>query len=159
MGIEYTLVNKKNKTLFELGKGPWYDIFPPNENDSPKFLYRDTFTIYCKQILTDHWLCNNDYSYAERLNMTSYIDKLSEMIFDFIDGCDPEKDLALTNDSDDSNCENRERGYLYIGSRYTGSETYQSDIVYLNRHIASDIISKLDFTVSIARLKNVLAFL
>lgn len=150
MGIEYTLANTRNKTMFELGKGIYSTVMDPTPEDAPLFLYRETFIPYFVEYMRECYAPLDEKA-------IQYQTQLANTLFEFIDGADPEKDLKIANDSDDSNHDLREQGYLYLGSRYT-SDTYQQDILRLNRHVKNVDLSQIDFTWSIKRIRQLLIF-
>jgi hypothetical protein len=160
MGIEYTLVNTRNKTLYELGKGVWSIILNPLEEELPCFLYRETFLEY-----VDQYLKENSSSYwfehiEDRQEWLAYHKQIAHIIFDFMDGFDPEKDFRITNDCDDSNREVRDAGYIYLGSRYIGMPDYNEYIHELNKHLRAKIdLSSIDFTIPMIRLRKLLSFM
>jgi hypothetical protein len=55
MGTEHWLINKSNKTLFELGKGSFVYAFRPDENEAALFLYQDSFIKYFVDYLVEDY--------------------------------------------------------------------------------------------------------
>ena len=55
MGIEYSLVNHKNKTLFDLGKGSWYALFDSHRKGLPELLYAEEIKEIIEEEIFDDW--------------------------------------------------------------------------------------------------------
>ena len=155
MGIEYTLVNTNNHTMYELGRGVFRDLFPPSPEDSPKFLYRETFVSHFIWEVNSYYSGNIHFDTSKE-EKAKYFKTLANTLFDFIDGADPETELKMSNDCDDSNYEYREQGYIYLGSRYTAMSDYNDYIInVLNKHSKIDL-SGMDFTMSMDRIRKML---
>ena len=122
MGIEYSLANNKNKTLFDLGKGSWYALCNHQRKGLPELLYAEEIQDIIENEIFDHW--------DKTKENKDYFQRLSKSIHKFIDDSDPEINISLTNDSDDSNLELKEIGYIYVGHRYDYSE--EESKKYLN---------------------------
>ena len=60
MGIEWTLVNHRNRTMYELGKGPLYEVMRPTSKDAPIFLYRETFVPHFVKFCKEGWSSSFD---------------------------------------------------------------------------------------------------
>jgi hypothetical protein len=167
MVIEWTLVNHRNRTMYELGKGPLYEVMRPTSKDAPIFLYRETFVPHFVKFCKEGW--SSSFDPTDPQYWTWYWTRLGNTIFDFIDGCDPEKDLKIISDTTDDIVELREQGYIYLGSRYyieyndryeVGEGIDYNDwLKILNRRSKTSIdISKIDYTWPISRIRKLLIF-
>jgi hypothetical protein len=144
--------------MYELGKGMFHIIFPPSPEDSPKFLYRETFVSHFIYNVNSYY---SDYRFGtnNKEENTKYFTALANTLFDFIDGADPETELKIANDCDDSNYDYRDQGYIYIGSRYIMIQDYNDYIINgLNNHSKTDL-SKMDFTIPMDRIRKMLILL
>ncbi len=157
MGIDYYLANKKDKLIYELGRGgQWYTIFDNHKySDSDKiyFLYRNTFVDYFKRVMID--VHDGSKILPEDLN---YWDELANELFDFFDGVDPENDLLLVNDSDDSLFKLEQAGYIIIASRYK-SDAYDTYIRALNSRKNISLFTEIDLSLPISRIRKLLPFM
>lgn len=151
MGIEWTLVNTHNKTMFDMGKGWAYEIIP-NRDEAPLFLYRETFVQHIIDIDKDDW------GYQDTPEHREYITTLANTLFDFVDGADPETELKVFSDCGDDVFDYERLGYIYLGSRYTGMKDYNGYIHELNSHIKSPDLSPIDFNWPILRIRKLLTF-
>ncbi len=161
MGIEYTLVNHKNKTMFELGKGNYILPMRPQTTDEfALFLYREAFIPYFVEQMREHYDDWKHFDAGDKEKNLQYHTQLANTIFDFIEGTDPEKDLSVVNDCDDRLFELREQGYIFLGSRYTGMDDYHGYMLERNRRTKTSIDwSQIDFTWSMKRLRQLLVFM
>jgi len=162
MGTEYTLINHSNKTMFELGKGPWYDVIDQTLNGSVNLLYRDTFVAHSQNCWRDHWFgyLDSSFSNGKEADIVGWVTDAANTIFDFIDGVDPEKDLSICRDTTDEIDELLANGYIYLGSRYKYGQGYNEYISAINATANTSIdLSNIDFkSISIARLRKLLIF-
>jgi len=157
MGIEYTLINTSNHTMYELGRGIFHDIFNPLPEDSPKFLYREAFIPYFMDFVNEY--SKLKFGDGNKQDNSKYFIQLANTLFDFVDGADPETELKISNDCDDSNYDYCNEGYIYLGSRYTVVANYNDYIInILNRDSKIDL-SKMDFTMSMDRIRKMLILL
>lgn len=160
MGIEYFIANRRNKTIFELGKGIWIDIMNATWENLPTFLYRESFREYCLNYLQEDTWSRSGLTEEEKAEWHQADLRLIDNLFDFIDGADPEKDLLFANDCDDSLCDLWKEGYLLIGSRYTRIFDYHDYLMNWNKRRSKSTLdfSKLDFNFPIKRIRNLLTF-
>lgn len=148
MGLYHFLVNNKNKTIFELGKGFWFiaDDFK-SKSELENYLYKDSCVEYIEKSLYD--INNNIYD-------TTYYKFVADQIFDFIEGFDLEKDFSVANDADDSFFELRERQYIIIGSRYEVDARY---LISMNYHLRNFDRNIFNLEMPIKRFKKFLSFI
>lgn len=129
MSLEYTLANHKDKTCFELGRGSWYALCQNgNRIGHECLLYEDT--IY-EMIIEEVWDYNisNPENGETADNYRKYAAKIAAELYKFVNNTDP-AEISLTNRSDDSTLDLKEKGYRWIGSRY------ESDVLSeLNKHL------------------------
>jgi hypothetical protein len=142
MGIEYTLVNHKDKTCFELGKGSWYALCDHKGQGDICLLYENK--IY-DTIINEIWETYIRHSNNSE-NYHKVARELAKNLFNFINNADPTQ-ISLANDCDDSKFKLREDSYCWIRSRDSGANFYE-----LNEHLKTNFSSREDFEKAI-RLK------
>ena len=159
MGIEWTLVNHQNKTMYELGKGPLYDVMKPAPEDAAAFLYRETFVPYFVEFCQKHWRYAFEIEQEPGENVR-YWTELANTIYSFIEGADPLKDLTIISDNDDQSYQLQEQSYVLLGSRYTDMNDYNQYIRSMNKDCKNPPfdISQIDFTIPMERLRKLLIF-
>jgi hypothetical protein len=122
MGIEYTLVNHRDKTLFELGKGGWYVLVEyanasEGEIGAADLLYEDSvYDLIIEDVFGEYG--DEVHNELDR----RYYRLLAKEIIGFVNGADP-KDIALTRDTDGSDVELELKSYTYVGTRYYLGDT------------------------------------
>lgn len=135
MGVEYYIVNRKNKTAYDLGKGGWYSL----NNDKESFQDLEYLINY---IITE---CYNSvfdkdsswYSNQEKKELKDYIiNRIAPDLFEFCKDTSP-KDIFIFNDSGDNITICRSLGYKFVGHRYNekGDKDYLEHLDFLNRHL------------------------
>ena len=148
MATEYTIVNTSNKTMFEIGK---HILLP---DDRSILLYRETLIVFVLNYFNDIYLMMNDEYHIQGYT------KLASDIFDFVEGVDPEKEIELANDCDDSLLNHRMNGCIFIGSNFYIEPGLDLDRYLKARNIKSKVdVSKLDFSLPIKRIKKQLILL
>ena len=137
MGVEYYIINRKNKTAYDLGKGSWYAL-----NDD-KECFQDLEYLQ-NYIITECWYGldpeSNYYNEDEKQDIKKYIaDKIAPDLFEFCKATDP-KDIFIFNDSGDDITICRALGYRFVGLRYLekNEEAYQESLDFMNRHLKDD---------------------
>lgn len=133
MSIEYYIINRKNKTAYELGKGGWwYDL------NYDKEYFKDLDLI--NYLITECWYGldpeSNYYNEDEKQDIKKYIaDKIAPDLFEFCKDTDP-KNIFIFNDCGDDITICRALGYRFVGSRYIeeSEEAHQKRLDFLNRH-------------------------
>lgn len=137
MGVEYYIINRKNKTAYDLGKGGWYALNDDKEcfQDLGDLDYLINYIItYCY-----NGIFNKDsswYSDEEKAELKSYIsDRIAPDLFEFCKNTEP-KDIFIFNDSGDDITICRSLGYKFTGHRYhqKGDKDYIEYLDFLNRH-------------------------
>lgn len=118
MGIEYDLVNDKDRTKFELGKGYWRDLLPSKEgtNDPDYEKWAEGGIEGMAKRAVEMWRS----MHADQAPSTlEYIDALGRRIWAFCDKASW-KDLALLSDAGDAliNREEQHGTYKQVDSRY-----------------------------------------
>lgn len=134
MGVEYMLVNPINKTIYDLGKGSWYDL-----NDSLDYL-KDANLLSLH--IFDYVLHRGIHGYAE---MTDYVyNRLAPDLVECFKNADYSK-LFIVNDCGDDTTIMRTKGYKCIGSRYyeLGTTEHQQQIDFWNRHLLDEKYGRL----------------
>ena len=135
MGVEYYIINRKNKTAYDLGKGNWYAL----NHDKQCFQDLDYLINY---IITECYgrvleKENSNCSEEENIELKSYIvNRIALDLFDFCKETDP-KDIFIFNDSGDDITICRSLGYKFVGHRYNkkGDDDYLDYLEnHLNRH-------------------------
>lgn len=144
MGVEYTLVNNKDKTCFELGKGSWYALCDHNGQGDICLLYEDQ--IY-DTIINEIWEISSIRQSNDHENLHILARELAKNIFRFVNNADP-TEISLANDCDDSIFYLRDANYCWIGSRYS-----YSDFKQFNKHLKINCSSKEEFEKAI-KLKS-----
>lgn len=107
MGVEYRIVNKKNRTMYELGRGGWYVLA-----EDPKRLM-------------DQELLEVAVAVALGEPVPAVVGALADFVRDT-----PVEQVAVFNDSGDETELCRALGYRFVGSRYE-----PADLDFLNRHL------------------------
>jgi hypothetical protein len=125
MGIEYTLANKSNKTLFDLGKGGWGELCCYRDGGDENLLYEESIYQIIKHEVFFGWGDKDD----------AYIQKLAKAIYHFVRDTDP-TNIILTSDCDDSTGDLEREGYRYVGCRYylDNEEQNAKEIAILNKY-------------------------
>lgn len=131
MGVEYYLINKENRTFYELGKGGWYGLM--SEIDSltdaeymEEFIYDDVFMSYNRHGKEDY----------DEEHWRGYCKAVAQELFEFAK-CKNLKNIEVINDCGDDTVALRALGYRCTGSRYRKEEDpeyNQKSIDFQNRH-------------------------
>lgn len=123
MGIEYYIINRKNKTAYDLGKGGWYALSYDKE---------------CFQDLEylENYILEECYNEVNDFIKTYVKEKVAPDLFEFCKNTEP-KDIFIFNDSGDDMYICRCIGYRFLGHRYSGmsNQEYQEHLKFLNRHL------------------------
>jgi hypothetical protein len=124
MGIDYFLIDKKNKTFFELGRGNWHSLGHDKDciSDLGKLqdcLLSEVFSYYGH--LTDRL----HYHVSEHLT--------DEIFNNF--GNTPKEYLEVISDCSDAYGDMRRQGYRCIGTRYEvrGTQEWHDIIGYYDQ--------------------------
>jgi len=133
MGVEYYLINKEEKTFYDLGKGSWFEL--RDELDSltdveymEEFIYDNVFNSYdCPREDDKYW--------------RSYCAELANELVQFAK-CKNIKNIDLINDLGDETVALRGLGYRCTGSRYRDDKNpgyNQERIDIENHHFKPDV--------------------
>lgn len=124
MGIDYFLIDKQNKTFFELGRGNWYNLGYDLDcvSDPGKLqecLLNEVFTYY------------GDVRGEFHFHISEYL--VSELHACF--GNTPTHDLFVISDCSDSYHHVRQEGYRCIGTRYEirGTPEWEAAVGFYER--------------------------
>lgn len=134
MGVEYYIINRKNKTAYDLGKGGWYAL----NDDKQCFQDLEYLENYIVNDCYDSVFNKHSswYSDEERVELKEYItNRIAPDLFEFCKDTDP-KDIFIFNDSGDDITICRALGYRFIGHKYheKNDKDYQEHLDSLNRH-------------------------
>lgn len=128
MGVEYWVVDKSNKTFYDLGKGPWgwgWDDISWALSDADIF----------KEALCKLW---EEFEAAPLLaDQYNYACWLAEDLHKHF-GKIPEADVVLIRDGGGDMFDAMSNGYRGVGSRYlykATDEKRQEEMKWLNRHL------------------------
>lgn len=132
MGTEYYLVDKKNKTFYDLGKGNWYILAQDLDYIQDKdllelFLLEDVYNVYdCD------WRTKEDNDQLIEYIKTRIVPDIYNAF-----GNTPKEYLTVVPDSVDDITICKAKKYKCIGTRHNdiGSEEYNKDMAYLNRQL------------------------
>lgn len=131
MGTEYYIVNKKDKTFYNLGKGGWYEL----NYDKEAFQDLEYLALF---IFEDCYDLNvGFYSQEEIEKIRKYVqERVAPDLFIMMKDCSP-ADIEVFNDCGDDSVIIRSKGYRCIGSRYfdIGTNEYNEHIDFCNRHL------------------------
>jgi hypothetical protein len=123
MSVEYRLVNKKNRTMYELGKGGWYDVM----TQCGVLHDRDLLRLAIEEALYEP--------------EPGYVAEIAAELFEFTKDT-PEDQLVVFNDCGDETGICRSIGYRFTGSRYR-----PFDMDFLNRHLDGSESSKRRYNI------------
>ncbi len=130
MGIEYYLINKKDKTFYDLGKGGWYEL----NNDTEAFQDLDYLI---NEILTEcYYIDDGDMDVKYLDEITDHVtNRVAPDLYEMCKDTDP-SDIWIVNDCGDEITIARTKGYRCIGTRYYDkvSKAYNDQIEFENRH-------------------------
>ena len=129
MGIEYYLVNTKNKTFYDLSKGGWsgLDLEACTVND-PEYL--------ADNILNDVFMRYSDETDEQWNKTIDYVkSRIVPDLLKFAENTNP-KDLILINDCGDDTAILRAKKYTCVGTRFSdiGSAEHSKILAFENRH-------------------------
>jgi hypothetical protein len=132
MGIEYYLVNKENKTFYELGKHCYFDTLDYIEDPEylEEYIYADVFFGYEKE---NTGCCSREYCR-----------EIAQEIYEFAKGCNP-KNILVTSDCEDDMLTIRCLGFRCVGSRYRSDSdpNYNAECIrFENRHLEDTPFAK-----------------
>lgn len=131
MGVEYYVIDKANKTFYELGKGGWYEL----HYDMNVFSDLEMLTLF---ILEDVYEGGQWYKLEVWLDMEDYItNRVAPDLFEAF-GKTKKEDLVIVNDCGDDKVICKVKKYKCIGSRYYGnkeSDEYKEAMIELNKHL------------------------
>lgn len=131
MSNGYDLIDKGNKTFYELGKGGWYVL-----NEEKEAL---TDLDYLKIFLLDDVFCREKED-ADYLEMQQYAnERLAPDLFHCFGKSELKKLIIIDRGCDDLVvCKSRQ--YKCIGTRFhkIGSQEHQEAMAHLNRHLNQD---------------------
>lgn len=128
MGTEYFVINKKAKTYFYLGKGPWF--FLNNEKEAfSDYLYLKWI------ILLEVYGLNDDEGGDEEIR-----EKVEELVQDLLKMMSGAEvgDIEVVADTVDDIDICRAKKYRCVGSRYggkKGSKEYEEELAHINKHL------------------------
>lgn len=128
MGTEYYIVDKQNKTYYQLGKGGWYG------------LHDCLFAVADPEILSiyilDEAYHNVIYSRQEWCEIREYIKSdLAPELFKLF-GTTPHQYLKIINDCSDDLTILKVKKYKCIGTRYRyDNENMDDYLKHMNRHL------------------------
>lgn len=129
MGIEYYLINRENKTFYELGKGQWYEL---NGNlDSLNDLE------YLEEFIFEYCLSDFEDDKDNKEYKKQYCKEIAVEIFEFAQ-CKNLKNIILTSDCGDELYVIRCLGYFCVGTRYrsdTDCTLNKEYVEFENRHL------------------------
>jgi hypothetical protein len=139
MGIEYAIINRKSRTFYWLGKGPWFDIGHDLEILSDLEILTQTLKNIVFE-LDD----KGSFYYSSKEWLGPQLDRVSLDLTEFAQGA-TESDLLLVNDTGDGVLFARCLGYKCVGSIYSDSEdrNYHLDPINIGRY-TRDQVSKTD---------------
>jgi len=134
MGIEYYIINRHDKTAYDLGKGGW------NALNDDKECFQD-LEYLANYIMTECYsrVFDKDislYSDEEKQEVKDYVvNRIAPDLFEFCKNTSP-KDIFIFNDSGDDITICRSLGYKFVGHRYNqkNDTEYQKHLDFLNRH-------------------------
>jgi hypothetical protein len=137
MGIEYYLVNRINRTFYELGKGGWYSLDDPECFFDLEYLTNEILE-ECYNIGDEsYW---GYYGAKEKGDTIRYVeDRIGPDIYWFCSGYSP-GDIFMISDCGDDVSIIRSKGYVCIGSRFydKGAKKYKENIDAVNYHFRGD---------------------
>lgn len=134
MGIEYLLVNKKNKTLYDLAKGSWYEFIDSKEYLTDlellkEFIFDNIFHGYESPNFTDSGESKREYT-----------NEIATEIFEFCFGADL-SDLEIINDNGDETWILHCLKYRCIGTRIRPNK--EDRLEFQNRHLTDASLAHL----------------
>ena len=136
MGIEYYIVNKENKTFYDLGKGGcWYYLMEEGDKSYLKDL--ELLEMYiCEDIFNI-----DDPSKSEK----EFFSVLALDLFNFAKGANLEN-ITVCSDNNDDCIVIKYLKYRCVGTKYKGSskEDEQERIDFENRHFKNHKYYELD---------------
>ena len=134
MGVEYYIVNRKNKTAYDLGKGGWYALNDDKECFQDLEYLINYIATECYKSVFDKDIYH--YSDEQKADIKNYItNRLAPDLFEFCKDTDP-KDIFIFSDCEDTITICRSLGYKFVGHRYDekGDKNYLDHLDFLNRH-------------------------
>jgi hypothetical protein len=141
MGIEYYLVNKENKTFYELGKHCYFDtldyLWDPEYLE--EYIYADVFEGYEKE----------DKKWPPR----EYCREIAQEICEFIKNCNP-KNILFISDCCDDTLIIRCLGFRCVGSRYRSDDdpNYNAECIKsANRHLEDTPFNRRVYNLETAK--------
>lgn len=132
MGVEYYIINKEDKTFYDLGKGGWYCLKDEIEAVTDQeylglFIFEDVF----------------GHDDEEDVDFRAYCDEIAAEIFEMAK-CNNIKNLTVIDDCGDDTIILRALKYRCVGSRYRDPKDpkYNKECIESeNRHLP-DPVSK-----------------
>lgn len=137
MGVEYYVIDKANKTYYDLGKGGRYELI----YEMDVFSDLEMLTLF---IIEDVW--NLDlYPPEEKQDMINYTtNRVAPDLFEAF-GKTKKEDLCIVNDCGDDITICKVKKYRCIGTRYYSdkdSDEYKKEMIDLNKHLEDTKINK-----------------
>ncbi len=129
MGIEYTVINKNNKTMYDLGKGGWSALSLDKEafQDLEYLSNYIMYECYC-HVFDDDIM---HYTEEEKNSVKNYITtRIAPDLFEFTKDALPD-DIEIFGDGGDELSICRSLGYIFTGTRFEEKLSPQWN-VYLN---------------------------
>ena len=143
MGIEYYLVNKENKTFYELGKHCYFDtldyLWDPEYLE--EYIYADVFYCYEKE--------DEGRPHLSR----EYCREIAQEIYEFVKGCNPEN-IVFISDCCDDTLIIRCLGFRCVGSRYRcdNDPNYNAECIkWANRHLEDTPFTRRVYNLETAK--------
>jgi hypothetical protein len=129
MGVEYYLVNTKDKIFYDLGKGGWYDL-----NYDMEAFFDLEYLI--EEILTECY--DGDESKRDYV-----ANRVAPDLYNICKGC-TKSDIFIVHDCGDDLTFMRTKNYKCVGARYydKDSEEYNKHMDFLNRHLEDTLLNK-----------------
>jgi len=142
MGVEYWLLDKHNKTFYDLGKGGWYAF----NDDLEVFQDLECLTTYILEDIYNIFLLQVYALKEEEQNKTTieYIKKyLAPDLYNLFKDVKPEN-LCVVNDCGDDMIICKSKKYKCIGTRFyfDDLEKRKQEIKYNNKHLEDTELNK-----------------
>jgi hypothetical protein len=142
MGIEYYLVNKENKTFYELGKHCDFDTLDYIEDPEylEEYIYADVFFCYEKEEAGQEHLSRE------------YCREIAQEIYKFAKGCNP-RNIECISDCTDDTLIVRCLGFVCVGSRYRCKDpNYNAECIKsANKHLEDTPLARRVYNIETAK--------
>ena len=137
MGVEYWLLDKKNKIFYDLGKGGWYEF----NYDLEAFQDLEYLTDFILNDVFQLEYCNTEESKNDLINYIK--NELAPELYNLFHNSKPEE-LEVVNDCGDDMVICKAKRYKCIGTIYyfDDPKKKQEDIDYNNRHLEDTELNK-----------------